>query len=162
MSWGSLFQKWRQKKSLLGIKPFNNNKVLTGAERCNSFFPAPVGLGWFSLPLVRPVRNVWIRSFGAIPRTRFIWYQRILMCCQGPFCHWECRGWVCKGLAEPENKDKAPKQPILAGHLLSKATRDLYQKTPPKRRMSKGALQSWSWNIGCPGHVSAQKYEFFS
>lgn len=122
----------------LGIKLFNSNKGLTVAERCNSFFPVPVGLIWFSLLLVRPVRNLWIRSLGAVPRTWFIWYQRILMCCQGPFCHWECRGWVCKELAEPEYKDKTPKQPILAGHLLSKATRDLHQETPPKRRMSKG------------------------
>ena len=54
---------------------------------------------------------------------------------------------------------------LCSGHLLSKATSDLYQETPPKRRMSKAvtgdsvALQSWSWNIGCPGHGFALKYE---
>lgn len=96
-----------KRSHFLEIKPSNSNKDLTGAERCNSFFPVPVGLSWFSLVFVRSVRNVWIRSFGAVPRTWFMWYQRILMFCQGPFCHWEFRGWVCKGLAELQYKENS-------------------------------------------------------
>lgn len=61
-----------KRSRFLEIKPSNSNKDLTGAERCNSFFPVPVGLGWFSLVFVRSVRNVWIRSFGAVPRTWFM------------------------------------------------------------------------------------------
>lgn len=61
-----------KRNHFLGIKPSNSNKDLTGAERCNSFFPVRVGLSWFSLAFVRSVRNVWIRSFGAVPRTWFM------------------------------------------------------------------------------------------
>lgn len=46
-----------------------------------------------------------IRSFGAVPRTRFVRYQRIMMLCQGLFCHWEFRDCVCKGLAELQYKE---------------------------------------------------------
>jgi len=59
-----------KRNHLLGIKP--SNKDLTVAERRNSFLPVPVGLNWFSLAFVRFVRNVWIRSFGAVPRTGFM------------------------------------------------------------------------------------------
>lgn len=163
------FSRNEDKRScFLEIKPSNSNKDLTGAERCNSFFPVPVGLSQFSLPFVRSVRNVWIRSFGAVPRTWFMWYQRILMFCQGPFCHWEFRGWVCKELAELQYKENSwatySGRQIFSQRPPGSCTSRLHPKGQGAKErqvtvLTSATLHSWSWNIGCPDHGFTLKYK---
>lgn len=80
----------------------------------------PTAVNWFSLVFVRSVRNVWIRSLGAVPRT---WDIKESYCfARDLFVIGNLETGFAKGQLRPEYKDKAPVESILAGHLLSKAT----------------------------------------